>query len=372
MADDIAPGLLEAVRKDFVARLGGNTRAAALLQQIQAGNGGYAQAGDYAEEVGRALADAFAAHLSSAALPDGRMYWNIADRVIRPLLEEDHALAAQAAQAVQQHLNETAGIGLRAQKADLDPDRINGILNKLCTAERYDDVAWVLGEPVITFSRAAVDNTLRRNAEFQSEAGLRPRIIRRAEAGCCKWCQALAGTYRYPRDVPEEVYQRHERCRCVVEYDPDNGAGMRQDVWSKRWTSDASPDKITERKRMRLSSDVFRVEEYRNANALKGIEAAQIDWRNAKAGKRHYGVYQDAVRKSKTQLQRSIISHTEQVERHADKIAHPEQYDIDWAAKTKVQREGLLKKWRKDMERNAQQANVEIYTWEERFGNGDK
>lgn len=372
MAEDIAPALLEAIRRDFAANLGGNERAAALLEQIQAGGAGYAQAGDYAEEVGRALADAFAAHLSSAALPDGRMYWNIADRVIRPLLEEDHNLAAQAAQTVQQQLNEAAGLGLRAQQSEVDAGRIDGLLNKLCAAEQYDDAAWVLAEPVITFSRAAVDETLRRNAEFQAEAGLQPRIIRRAEAGCCKWCRSLAGSYRYPRDVPEEVYQRHNRCRCVVEYDPDDGGGLRQNVHTKRWTADAAPDKIEERKRLRLSSDVFRVEEYRKANSLKGDEAARADWAKAKDGGRHRGVYWDAMHKSKAQLQRSIISHTEQVERHADKIAHPEQYDIGWADKTQVQREGLLKKWRKDMERNSQQANVEIYTWEERFGNGSE
>ena len=66
-------------------------------------------------------------------------------------------------------------------------------------------------------------------------AGLRPRVIRTAESHCCKWCSALAGTYDYPR-VPKDVYRRHERCRCRVEYDP--GEGRRQNVWNKTWTED--------------------------------------------------------------------------------------------------------------------------------------
>ena len=63
--------------------------------------------------------------------------------------------------------------------------------------------------------------------------GLRPRVIRRVVANCCRWCGKLAGTYTYP-DVPQEVYQRHEYCRCTVEYDP--GDGRRQNVHTKKWT----------------------------------------------------------------------------------------------------------------------------------------
>lgn len=229
MAQDIAPDLLEAIRRDFVRNLGGSKRAAELLEAIQSGRAGYAEAGEYAEEVGRALSEAFQSNLSGDTLPDGRMYWNLADRVIRPLLEEDHALVSEAARQVQQQLNEAAGIGIKAQSVPLDQDRVDGILNRLAAAEQYEAVAWLLGEPVILFSRSVVDESVHRNAEFQGEAGLTPRIIRRAESHCCEWCARLAGTYTYP-DVPRDVYRRHDFCRCVVEYDP--GDGKRQTVHS--------------------------------------------------------------------------------------------------------------------------------------------
>ena len=92
MPEDIAPALLDAIRQDFERNLGGRQRAVQLLEKIQAGGANYADAGDYAEEVGAALADAFRANLSSDVLPDGRMYYNIADRVVRPLLEQDAGL----------------------------------------------------------------------------------------------------------------------------------------------------------------------------------------------------------------------------------------------------------------------------------------
>ena len=180
--DDITPALLAAVKEAFDGALQDNKQAKELLEAIMAGSAVYPDAAAYAEEVGQALADAFAAALSSETLPEGRMYWNIADRVVRPMLEEDHQLVSSAAVKVQQALNQRAGLGLQAQAAALDNDRVEGILNKITAAERYDDVAWVLNEPVKTFSRAVVDETLRRNVDFQGKAGLRPRVIRRAEA----------------------------------------------------------------------------------------------------------------------------------------------------------------------------------------------
>ena len=220
--EDIVPELLEKIRTLFFELLGDDQPSA----------GTYAAAGDYAERVGDALATAFERCLSGDVLPDGRMYWNIADRVVRPLLEEDWQLCTDAAAEVQRALNKAARIGLAPQMPEPDKSRIDGILNTLCDAERYEDKAWVLGDPVRTFSRAAVDETLRRNVEFHAKAGLRPRIVRTAEHGCCEWCTQMAGVYDYP-NVPDDVYRRHANCRCSVEYNP--GDGRRQDVWSKRW-----------------------------------------------------------------------------------------------------------------------------------------
>ena len=226
MADkDIAPELLERIRADFRALLGDAKPAADT----------YAAAADYAEIVGSALAEAFRRNLTADALPDGRLYWNIADRVVRPLLEEEHLLVADASAAVQQALNQQANLGIAPQRAVLPTDAVDDLLNKVSTAEQFADVAGALDEPVRTFSRMVVDDTLKRNVDFQGKAGLRPRVIRTAESHCCKWCSALAGTYDYPR-VPKDVYRRHERCRCRVEYDP--GEGRRQNVWNKTWSED--------------------------------------------------------------------------------------------------------------------------------------
>lgn len=244
---DIAPELLERIRREFLSLLGETGQAPA----------DYAGAMQYAERVGDALAEALRRHLSADLLPDGRMYWNIADRVLRPLLEEDHALVSAAAQAAQQALNTAAGIGIKAQAAPLDTSRVEGILNAVSSAEQYEDAAWLLAEPVRTFSRAVVDETLRRNVEFQGRAGLRPKVVRKAESHCCEWCSRLAGSYEYP-DVPKDVYRRHSRCRCRVEYDP--GSGKRQNVHTKQWTTDEETAKIEVRKFIGLKANGVQIQ----------------------------------------------------------------------------------------------------------------
>ena len=225
--DDIAPALLETIRTAFFTFLGDDKPT----------QNTYEAAGNYADRVGAALARAFAKHLSSAVLPDGKMYWNVAQHVIRPLLEDDSRISAEAAAAVQKALNEAAGIGLAVQEAPPDAERIDALLGAVCAADHYDDAAHLLSAPVLeNFSRHAVDETLRLNADAHARAGLRPRIVRTAESRCFAWCAALAGTFDYPDGTPPDVFRRHNRCRCTVEYDP--ATGRRQNVWTKEWTSD--------------------------------------------------------------------------------------------------------------------------------------
>lgn len=231
--EDIAPALLELLHKRFSEKITVNPKIRALYKRIQEGSATYVDAEEYAYLIGQSLSQTFGEILSSAMLPDGRMYFNIADRVLRPLLEEDHDIISDAAAMVQTALNQQAKIGIKAQTVAVNTDRIEGIINKISNAEVFDDVAWMLDEPVKNFSMNVVDETLRANVNFQGRAGLRPKIIRRAEGKCCEWCSLLAGEYDYP-NVPDDIYRRHERCRCTVDYDP--GSGKRQNVWTKMWS----------------------------------------------------------------------------------------------------------------------------------------
>lgn len=217
----------------FGTKLRGNEKLAELADKLQNGTAAYADAYEYALEVGTALSDTFGEELSSDVLPDGKMYFNIANRVVRDPLTRAYQLIADECEGVQKKLNTAAGIGLKAQRPDYPENRIKGFIDRLSSEPDYDKVSWMLKEPVKTFSESIVDDSVKKNAEMHYNAGLSPQIIRSAAAHCCEWCNDVAGTYPYP-NVPKDVYRRHNFCRCQVEYDPRNG--KRQDVHTRRWS----------------------------------------------------------------------------------------------------------------------------------------
>lgn len=219
----------------FGTKLRGIEKLAALTDKLQNGQAAYADAYEYALEVGTALSDTFSEELSSDVLPDGKMYFNIANRVVRDPLTRAYRLIADECEGVQTELNTAAGIGLKAQRPDYPESRIKGFVDRLSSEPDYDKVSWILKEPVKTFSESIVDDSVKKNAEMHYNAGLSPQIIRTAAAGCCEWCTAVEGTYPYP-NIPKDIYRRHNFCRCQVEYDPKTG--RRQDVHTRRWSDE--------------------------------------------------------------------------------------------------------------------------------------
>ena len=233
MAKDVVPELLETIEADFAKRYANSDSAKRVRELIEAGKATYQEANDYAIEVGELLAGVFKANLSSSVLPDGRMYYNIAERILNATLGHNHDLIATAAAQIQTGLNKAAKLGIKGLKPTLNQDRIDGLIERVSAEEHYDDIAWILDEPVVNFSQSVVDDAIHTNADFHYQSGLKPRIIRTAMENCCKWCANLAGTYDY-EDVSSgsDVWRRHRVCRCIIEYDP--GDGRRRGVRSTK------------------------------------------------------------------------------------------------------------------------------------------
>ena len=244
--EDVAPELLKKIRSEFICAIGQSSELKDIEEKIAKGTATYAEANQYAVEAGNILASAYKNNISSEILPDGKMYYNIADRVIGTNMKEDYDLISDVSMRIQKDLNEAAKIGLNAVAPEMNEDRISGIINRVSAAENYDDVAWILQEPVVNYSQSIVDETIKANAEFHAKAGLTAKIVRRLAGGCCEWCSHLAGTYSYP-DVPKDVYRRHLNCHCTVEYTPAKGHKS-QNVWTKKWKSTDEYDKIEKRK----------------------------------------------------------------------------------------------------------------------------
>lgn len=228
---DIAPELYAKINAIFTNSLEKDKRIEKIAQKIADGTATHVDTQNYAILLGDHAAAALLEVLTPENLPEGRLWFNIAERTVRPVLENNRELVNMAASYVQEGLNKAAGIGIKPVTPTENVDRIDGIINKLSSSELLEDVVWVLDEPVKNCTQSFADDFMKENFELHSRAGMSPRIVRTVYGGCCDWCQDLAGTYSYD-DLPADIYRRHERCRCMVTFEVDR---VKQDVHSKRW-----------------------------------------------------------------------------------------------------------------------------------------
>lgn len=227
MVDDIVPKLLDDLKKEFLTKYKANKKIPKLLE-----NKNHANAYLYAQEVGDILAEVFDSKLSASILPEGKMFFNIGERILNETLGNNHKLVTDYAVELQTALNKEAGIGLKPKANKINQDKVDGLVNRLSAEDNFDEVKWILKDPVANFSRSVMDDFIMTNADFHAKAGLNPKITRYVIGKCCEWCEKIAGTYDYP--VDRAIYARHENCDCVVEYHPKDGRGI-QNSHTKRW-----------------------------------------------------------------------------------------------------------------------------------------
>lgn len=256
MVEDIVPSLLKKIKSEFEGARLDSEVLKDLLSKLHHSKASYLDANQYAIEIGEILSKVLGAYLTNETLPDGKMYYNIAQRVLTDVLGRNYELVSDYTEQVQKNLNSEAKIGLAAQVPELNQDRIDGLVNRLASEESFDDVRWLLEEPVVNFTQSIIDDSIQKNAEFHHKSGLQPEIVRKSAYHCCEWCQEVQGTYKYPR-VPKDIYRRHQHCRCTVDYDPKSGKV--QNVWSKAWNKSDKSDKIETRKNIGIQSEVSQV-----------------------------------------------------------------------------------------------------------------
>jgi uncharacterized protein (DUF2164 family) len=273
MNDDVSIGLLEMIQKSFNLDYEKSSKIKIYLKELEQKKADYSTANEYAIEVGEILAKVFE-DIDSSKLPNGKMYYNIALKLVEPALKNNYELITNYSLEVQENLNKSANIGISAIESKINQEQINNILNKIASAEKYDDISWMLQAPIVQFSQNVVDRTIKANAEMQYKARKKATIRRKIFGNACEWCMEQAGTYNYP-DVPDDVYHRHNDCRCQVTYDPAEGKGKVQDVWSKEWKKSNDASKI---ERKKISEASVETKKIKHNNYIKNIEVVTSEY----------------------------------------------------------------------------------------------
>lgn len=134
-----------------------------------------------------------------------------------------------------------------------------------------DNKIWeILNRSLETFTQNIIDQYVEANVRFRSRSGVKAVIVRRELGRCCDWCRSLAGIYNYGEE-PENVYARHDNCKCLVTFKNDKGY---TDVWSKieyKNQSDARVARMMDiNMELRSNRDLDRATRIVRAELLKG------------------------------------------------------------------------------------------------------
>lgn len=294
------------------------------LEVLKKNKATFKNANDLATEVGNILSEVFKDTIKSDMLYNKKMYQEMAEKLVNSSFKKAHEVITEYSTNVMKNLNKTSKISGKIITPNFNQDKADGITARL-VRDDYDKIKWILDEPVKTFCQSIVDDTVKENVKYHAELGLRP-VVRRISSGkCCKWCDKISGKYNYP-DVPKDVYRRHNRCNCIVEYFP--GDGKKQDVWSKKITFVNKPKK--------------------RDNNVKTEKRRNDEKPSLRMNLRLFSE-KDIKKQTISQLEKGIKNLEKQVEEHKEKIKNPEKFYSDWNEVSIEIRRGRIKHWEKEI-----------------------
>lgn len=207
--------LLTTVRADVAADKNARQAIAIIKKKLNAGTATYNDVRRLATRLGTATSKALGrivGYVDDATLAE------FAEVVLAPVYGGLQTDILSASKQVQEAFNRTAGFGFKAADVLPDAERIRHIVERFAEAESLDSVSFLMGEGVAqNIALGAATDSLRENARFANDAGLKTMLARTDGAACCAWCAAQCGTFTVD-NVPEGFWQVHKDCSCKFEY----------------------------------------------------------------------------------------------------------------------------------------------------------
>lgn len=234
--EDVAPKLYSQIRNLFDKDVDADPQLRRVENRIRDGTATQKDVLLYSQRLGKHASDACKTVLVPENLPDGKLYYNIGERTVKRLIQENEAEIISCASKQNAAMNKAAGVGLKAKKPKRD--RAESLVSAMCNDDADAEVvARLLGEPMVTVHATVVDDFIQANAEVAYKAGLEPMIIREYDGvgihdgkDACQWCLSRAGRWSYGEAYDNGVFERHTGCGCTTTYVYGD---FSQDVWSK-------------------------------------------------------------------------------------------------------------------------------------------
>lgn len=248
MAEEVSAEILRLMRANFMHRVNTDAEVRAFLKKLREKKATQGDVSLYSVRLGELLREVVRDVLTAAELPNETLYYNIMQDTVGELLKDAHRAVNDAGAEAQRAIDEQNGVGLAPISADFPQRRVNDLFYKAgAPGTTRDRALKILYEPLVTLTQSFHDDHVRVNAEARYRAGMAPKIVRTASFGCCKWCASLEGSYPYEdvADTGNDVFRRHERCKCTVDYVCD---GKVKNVWKPKRERPADAETLAARR----------------------------------------------------------------------------------------------------------------------------
>lgn len=232
------------LRTQLDERLKADKRLAAIADKIAKGKANFADTAKYTQIVSQHMGKIIFENIGKITVPLGK------EAVCKELLRDHYDLINGVFGKVQVSVDEKMGIHIKPVKPAYPTERVDTWAHSLEDPKVEQSVIERRGQSgAENIGNSMHDDCVKENAKLHDKAGLDTYLVRDAGGGCCAWCAALAGRYKYA-DAPDDVFRRHDHCTCTTTYECGR---MRQDVWSKR-TWQASDKELEQRKALSETS----------------------------------------------------------------------------------------------------------------------
>lgn len=233
MADiDIAPELYSKIDKEFKERVRKDATIKGVISKINKKRATQQDITAAAERLGRHASTALKTYLTADNLPEGKMYWNIAEKTIKPLMKSVYDTVNTLAMGQRRGNDIARSINIGISMGGDPEDRIRTILGLASNSKTEEELAAALDTPVKTTALDYVDDFQAENAKVRNGMGFAQYVVREYDGiglnngkEPCQWCLDRAGTWSYQDAIDNGVFERHEGCGCTIEVVTEDDLG---------------------------------------------------------------------------------------------------------------------------------------------------
>lgn len=205
-----------------------------LWELVNSGTATFKDAADYSKITADKMSELLIKYIGFESAYENKYTTEELSEIVKSALVETYGTTAGYSAQVQQMLNDSANINIRAIKPKYNADRINNLIDKLLSGEEItgeelitEANQWLIEANVVeNVARSAVNDTIKENASLLTDAGFKTVITRHLDpSGCCDWCRSMAGTYIKGTE-PSDFWRIHKDCGCWIEYKPAKKASQ--------------------------------------------------------------------------------------------------------------------------------------------------